>query len=58
MWYASAPMSDSPGVTFTSGSCDPQMWSSAPCLRQGGAERQEIPTARWEVPSVRSGGVH
>ncbi|WP_168364209.1 hypothetical protein [Metallosphaera hakonensis] len=37
------------------GRCDPQMWSSALCLWQGGAEKQEIPTVKLEATSVRAG---
>ncbi|QIJ32939.1 hypothetical protein DFR87_13160 [Metallosphaera hakonensis JCM 8857 = DSM 7519] len=57
MWYAYLLLSAVLRAPFRSlrGWCDPQMWSSALCLWQGGAEKQEIPTARWEALPVRTG---
>ncbi|QIJ32933.1 hypothetical protein [Metallosphaera hakonensis] len=54
MWYTSTPISIPQGtVTFTSGSVRPSDVEFRPLPSgQGGAEKQEIPTTRWEASSV------
>ncbi|WP_054836638.1 hypothetical protein, partial [Metallosphaera hakonensis] len=57
MWYASTPISDpQESVLFTSGLVRPSDVELRPLpvpkYWQGGAEKQEIPTVRWEAPSV------